>query len=255
MNPVAFKVYGIDVRWYGIFIASAMLVGTILAIKESRRVNFDENYILDIILYSVPVAIVGARLYYVIFEWGYYKNNLAEVFAIRNGGLAIHGGVIGAVIAALIYTSIKHINFLRAADICAPSIILGQSIGRWGNFVNQEAYGGPVSKGFISIFPEFIQRQMYIDGAYYHPTFLYESSWDLLVFFVLIALRKRNKIRGSLFFIYIALYSLGRFFVEGLRTDSLMLGNIRVAQLMSIILILVSIITVYILKKKKSKDL
>lgn len=250
MDPVAFSIFGIGIRWYGIFIASAMLIGTVLAIRESRRVGFDENYIMDTILFSVPAAIVGARLYYVAFEWNNYKDNLLEIFATRNGGLAIHGGVIAAVTAALIYTRIKKISFLKIADICAPSIILGQSIGRWGNFVNQEAYGGPVSKTFIGYFPEFIQNQMLINGIYYHPTFLYESLWDILIFIALIIYRKKSHQNGYIFFLYVLFYSIGRFFIEGLRTDSLMIGYFRTAQLVSIILILFSVFFLYKIKIK-----
>jgi phosphatidylglycerol:prolipoprotein diacylglycerol transferase len=253
MDPIAFRLFGLPIRWYGLLIASAMLLGTMLALRESRRLNFDENYIMDIILYSVPSAIIGARLYYVILEWNYYKNSPIQVFDIRGGGLAIHGGIIAAVIAAAIYTRIKHISFLKVADICAPSIILGQAIGRWGNFFNQEAFGGPVSREFISRFPKFIQDQMWIDGTYYHPTFLYESIWDLLVFIALIVLRRRYKVNGFVFFMYLALYSVGRFFIEGLRTDSLMLGNFRMAQVVSVVLILLSITVMYILKKR-NKD-
>lgn len=250
MNPIAFSVFGIDIRWYGILIASAMLIGTLLAIRESRRVNFDENYLLDIILISVPAAIIGARLYYVVFEWSFYKDNLADIFNIRSGGLAIHGGVIAAVIAAIIYTRTKRISFFKVADICAPSIILGQAIGRWGNFMNQEAYGGPVSKEFISKFPKFIQEQMLINGVYYQPTFLYESLWNLLVFAILIIYRRKKKADGTVFFLYIILYSFGRFFIEGLRTDSLMAGPFRVAQVISVILIITGILGIVMVKRK-----
>jgi len=250
MDPVAFRIFGVPIMWYGILIASAMLIGTFLAIIECRRVGFNENYILDIVLVAVPSAIVGARLYYVIFQWEYYKDNPIEIFAIRSGGLAIHGGLIAAVIAGFIYTRIKKIRFLKAADICAPSIVLGQAIGRWGNFFNQEAHGGPVSSEFISHFPQFIQRQMLIGGVYYHPTFLYESIWDLAVFIFLVSYRKRNKIDGYIFFMYLGLYSLGRFFIEGLRTDSLMAGPFRVAQLVSAGLIAASIAAMYVLRKK-----
>jgi phosphatidylglycerol---prolipoprotein diacylglyceryl transferase len=252
LNPVAFNIFGIGIRWYGIFIATAMLIGTLLAIRESRRIGFDENYIMDIILFSVPAAIVGARLYYVAFEWNNYKYNLLEIFATRNGGLAIHGGIIGAVIAATIYTRIKKINFLIPADICAPGIILGQAIGRWGNFMNQEAYGGPVSKEFISHFPKFIQNQMFINGTYYNPTFLYESIWDLLIFLFLIMYRRKPHKNGYIFLFYLLLYSIGRYFIEGLRTDSLMIGHFRIAQLLSLGLIIFSILSIYIIKFKNN---
>jgi phosphatidylglycerol:prolipoprotein diacylglycerol transferase len=252
VNPIAFRIFGIDIRWYGVLIASAMVIGTLLALKESRRIGFDENYILDVVLYCIPSAVIGARLYYVIFEWENYRNNLIDIFAIRNGGLAIHGGIIGAVVAAIIYTRVKKVSFFKIADICAPSLILGQSIGRWGNFFNQEAFGGPVSKDFISMFPKFIQRGMFIEGAYRHPTFLYESLWDFLVFVFLMIYRRKNKHDGYVFFLYLILYSIGRFFVEGMRTDSLMLGRFRVAKLISLAIILLSIFGMLIMKKRKT---
>lgn len=255
MNPIAFSIFGIDIRWYGILIASAMLIGTLLALRESRRINFDENYILDVLLYSVPAAVIGARLYYVIFEWGYYSSHPSEILAIRNGGLAIHGAIIGAVIAAIIYTRLKKISFFKVADICAPSIILGQAIGRWGNFMNQEAYGGVVSKQFISHFPNFIQNQMFIEGAYHHPTFLYESIWDIAVFITLLIVRRKDRGKGFIFFLYLGLYSVGRFFIEGMRTDSLMLGSLRIAQVVSMALIIVSISAMYIIKKANKNTL
>jgi prolipoprotein diacylglyceryl transferase len=252
MNPIAFNIFGLSIRWYGILIAAGMLIGVLLAIRESHRVNFDENYILDIILYCIPSAIIGARLYYVIFEWAYYRDNPGQILAIRSGGLAIHGGIIGAVIAAVIYTRIKKINFFKVADICAPSIVLGQAIGRWGNFFNQEAYGGVVSSEFISHFPKFIRDQMYIEGFYHHPTFLYESIWDIAVFSILLLLRRKDRGKGTIFFTYLALYSVGRFFIEGLRTDSLMLGSLRIAQVVSIVLILSSIFVIYLINRKSS---
>lgn len=254
MNPIAFNIFGLGIRWYGILIASGMLLGTLLALRESRRVNFDENYILDVLLYSVPSAIIGARLYYVILEWGYYSSNPSQILAIRNGGLAIHGAIIGALIAAAIYTRVKKVSLLKITDICAPSIILGQAIGRWGNFINQEAYGGEVSKQFISHFPKFIQNQMYINGAYHHPTFLYESLWDVLVFITLIVARRKSRGDGFIFFLYLGLYSVGRFFVEGLRTDSLMLGNLRMAQVVSVILVVMSIFAMYIITKRNKTE-
>lgn len=252
MNPVAFNIFGIPIMWYGILIASGMFIGTILALRESRRIGFDESHILDIVLVCVPAAIVGARLYYVAFEWQYYKDNLMNIFAIRSGGLAIHGGILGAVIAAIIYCNLKRIDFFKVADICTPSIILGQTIGRWGNFINQEAHGGPVSREFISHFPKFIQDQMFIGGTYYHPTFLYESLWNLLVFIILLIYRRKNKVYGNTFFMYLILYSSGRFFIEGLRTDSLMAGPFRVAQIVSLALILIGFAGMYLLKRKRN---
>lgn len=234
MNPVALRVLGLDIRWYGILIACGMLLGILVAKYLCKAKDVDYDTFLNTILISLPIGIIGARLYYVLFEFEYYRNNLLDIFNIRQGGLAIHGGIIFGLISALIYTRYKKINFFKIADVAAPSVILAQSIGRWGNFFNQEAHGGSVSYDFIKHFPYFIQQGMNIGGTYYHPTFLYESLWDFCVFLILIALIKKTSKNGFIFFTYIGLYSIGRFFVEGLRTDSLMLGPFRIAQLMSL---------------------
>lgn len=253
MNSTAFYILGIPIKWYGILIASGMVLGILIAKNSCKIKDIDYEKFLDILLIAIPSGIIGARIYYVIFEFNYYKHHLAEIINIRQGGLAIHGGVIFGIISALIYAKIKKLNFLRYADVAAPSIIIAQAIGRWGNFFNQEAYGSMVSQEFISHFPDFIQKGMYIGGSYYHPTFLYESMWDFSVFILLILLLRKNLKDGTIIFLYIGLYSLGRFFIEGLRTDSLMLGHFRVAQLVSltgIILCLLFVLNKYIKKVK-----
>ena len=234
MDPVAFNIFGLDIRWYGIFIATGMMVGILLANFTCKLKDIDYDELLNIVLISFPVAIIGARAYYVIFEFDQYKDNLINVFNIRQGGLAIHGGLIFGTLAAFIYTRYKKENLLGFADVAAPSIIIAQAMGRWGNFFNSEAHGGPVTQEFISKFPNFIQKGMLIDGVYYHPTFFYESIWNLIIGLLLIYLLTKTFKRGTVFFTYIGLYSLGRFFIEGLRTDSLMFGGIRVAQLISL---------------------
>lgn len=247
MNPIAFSIFGIDIRWYGIFISFAMVLGVFLAMREAKRVGVDSEIIIDLFLWIMPAAIVGARLYYVLFEWSYYREHYSEIVAIRNGGLAIHGGVIASLIVGYIFVKKKNISFWKLADIVAPSLILGQAIGRWGNFMNQEAHGGPVSKEFISHFPEFIQKQMYIDGQYYHPTFLYESLSNFVIFvFLIFYRRKMKKSDGEIIALYGILYSIVRFFVEGLRTDSLMLGSLRIAQVVSLILLVLGVVFFYI---------
>ncbi len=250
MNRVAFEIFGLEILWYGIIISFAMVIGTILALREARKKNISEDDILNIILLVIPSAIVGARLYYVIFEWQSYKNDIISILNIRQGGLAIHGGVIAGLIAGFIYVKMKKLKFFKLGDIFAPSLILGQSIGRWGNFFNQEAHGGPVSQQFISIFPEFIKNNMYIQGQYYHPTFLYESIWNFLVFIFLIMYKNKKKFDGEILLLYGILYSLGRFFIEGMRTDSLMLGPIRIAQLMSLLIITICV-AIYFYNKKR----
>ncbi|MDF9842609.1 MULTISPECIES: prolipoprotein diacylglyceryl transferase [unclassified Paenibacillus] len=225
LNPIAFSIGPVPVHWYGIIIGVGALLGLMLVIREGKRFGIEKDFFYDLLLIGFPSAIVGARIYYVAFEWDSYKNNIAEIFMIWHGGIAIYGALIGAVIAAVIYTRAKGYSFWRIADICAPGLITGQMIGRWGNFVNQEAHGGPVSQEFLSStlkLPSFIVKQMYIDGQYYHPTFLYESVWSLTGLILLLILRRRKFLKsGELFMGYFIWYSLGRFYVEGVRTDSL----------------------------------
>jgi phosphatidylglycerol:prolipoprotein diacylglycerol transferase len=230
MDPVAFTLFGIEVRWYGVLIASAVVIGTILALREAKKRNIEEDTIIDLLLFAIPAAIIGARLYYVAFSWENYKNNPMEILNLRGGGLAIHGVIIAGVIVALIFCKKRKISFWTIGDIVAPSLILGQAIGRWGNFANQEAHGGPTN----------LPWGIMVDGVKVHPTFLYESIWNFGVFiFLLYYSRKKEKVNGEVFLLYIILYSVARFFIEGLRTDSLMFGPIRVAQLISLLSIII----------------
>ncbi|NLP44975.1 MAG: prolipoprotein diacylglyceryl transferase [Peptococcaceae bacterium] len=256
MNPIAFNLGPLSIYWYSILIALAFGIGIILASyhAEQRGVNLDK--FTNLVLLVIPAAIIGARLYYVIFNWGYYSANPLEIPAVWHGGLAVHGGILGGFLAGFWYIRRhKDLKLWMLADIIAPSLILGQAIGRWGNFFNQEAHGGPVSKEFISKFPDFIQKGMYIDGLYYHPTFLYESLWNLLVFFVLLYILKRKSLpNGIVTMTYLILYSVGRFFIESLRTDSLMFGPFRMAQVVSIAAIIFASAFIYF-KLKKSKSI
>jgi phosphatidylglycerol:prolipoprotein diacylglycerol transferase len=256
MNPVAFNIYGLPIRWYGLLISTGMILAICLSYFTCKWRNVDFDSLLDVALLGIPFGIIGARLYYVIMEFDQYKDNLLDIFNIRQGGLAIHGGVILALLVSYIYTRRKKYDFWSMADIAAPSIILAQAIGRWGNFMNSEAHGGEVSKEFISKFPQFIQKGMYIDGAYYHPTFLYESLWNILVCIILLILLKKNKKRGLVIFSYMGLYSIARYFIEGLRTDSLWLGPFRVAQLVSLagIFLWLAFLVYAKLKKEKAAD-
>jgi prolipoprotein diacylglyceryl transferase len=244
IDPIAFELFGIEIMWYGILIASGVLIGALLALRQSRRIGFREEDLIDLLIFAIPAAIIGARVYYVIFNLDFYKNNLKEIINIRGGGLAIHGGVIAAVIVGIIFCRVRKVDFWQIADITAPSIILGQAIGRWGNFVNQEAYGRETT------LPWGIE----INNQMVHPTFLYESLWNFVIFGFLIWYRNsRRKMDGEIFAFYIVLYSIGRFFIEGLRTDSLYIGEIRVAQLISVILIALGVgIYGYLLKKNRN---
>jgi len=214
MDPIAFTIFGLDVAWYGILISLGILSGIAVATYRAKKEGLYNDVIMDFALIAVPLAIVGARAYYVIFSWGYYSKNPEQILNIRQGGLAIHGGIIAGAIVCYLFCKFKNIRFWQFADIVSPSLILGQAIGRWGNFVNQEAHGGPTNM------PWGIE----IDGVKVHPTFLYESLWNFGVFAFLLYYTKKKKYNGHIFILYLILYSIARFFIEGLRTDSLMFG-------------------------------
>ncbi len=253
IDPVAIQIGPLFIYWYGIIMTTAFILGTALAYRYAKENGIDPEHVLNLLILIIPASIIGARLYYVLFSWENYSSNLLDVFAIWHGGLAIHGGLIGGFLAGYLYVKKHRLDFWKMSDIFAPSIILGQALGRWGNFFNQEAFGGPVSKEYISRFPEFIQEQMLIAGQYHHPTFLYESIWNLLVFAFLMFYRRRKRFSGQIMLFYLGLYSAGRFFIEGMRMDSLMLGPIRVAQLVSVILIVLAVI-IYFVRNKKQKS-
>jgi len=246
LNPIALDLGGFQVHWYGIIIGLGIALGFYLASKEENRLGLPKDTFSDLLIWAIPIALISARLYYVLFEWEYYSQNPGAIIQIWNGGIAIHGALIGSVITAIVFTRKRKLSFWKLADIAAPSIILGQAIGRWGNFINQEAHGGEVTRSFLENLhlPNFIVNQMYIDGVYYHPTFLYESIWNLLGFALLLLLRKVNPKRGELFLSYVIWYSVGRFFIEGMRTDSLMLPGdfLRIAQVLSLSLIAIAVI-------------
>jgi phosphatidylglycerol---prolipoprotein diacylglyceryl transferase len=256
LNPIAFSFGPISVHWYGIIIGSGLALALYLAIREGNRRGLHKDTFADLMLWAIPIAIISARIYYVIFEWEYYVNHPGDIPQIWNGGIAIHGALIGSVLTAYVFAKKRGISFWKIADIAAPSIILGQAIGRWGNFMNQEAHGGEVTRSFLENLhlPNFIIDQMYINGTYYHPTFLYESIWNFAVFFLLIFLRRVNFRRGELFLSYVIWYSVGRFFIEGLRTDSLMLGSLRMAQTISIVLVLGALAILIYRRTKQLSD-
>lgn len=254
LDRVALQLGPISIYWYGVIIAAGVILALILANREGKRLDLPKDTFTDLLMWAVPFALIGARAYYVIFEWDAYKHNPVKVFAIWEGGIAIHGALIGAVATAVVFARLKGLSFWKLADIAAPSVLLGQAIGRWGNFMNQEAHGGPVTREFLEglMLPDFIINQMYIDGTYYHPTFLYESLWSLAGVIVLLLLRRVNLRRGEMFLTYVIWYSFGRFFVEGLRTDSLMLGDtsIRMAQVVSIAAIAVAVLLIIIRRQR-----
>ena len=247
IDPVAISIGPIKIYWYGIIIALAMLIGISLATKEAQKLGLEEDTMVDMALWAIPIGFIGARLYYVLFKWDYYIQNPSEIIAIWNGGIAIYGGLIAGGLAVYWFARRKKMTLTLLLDILAPSVLLAQSIGRWGNFINQEAHGGAVSRQFLETLylPEFIIEQMNINGTYYHPTFLYESLWSLLGFILLIILRNQKGLlrRGEVALSYVIWYSFGRFFIEGMRTDSLWIGDImRVSQMLSLVLFIGAII-------------
>ncbi|MBE9120105.1 prolipoprotein diacylglyceryl transferase [Tychonema sp. LEGE 07199] len=239
-GPIIFQLGPLAIRWYGLLIASAVLIGVSLSqyLAEKRRVN--PELLGDLAIWLVLGAIPCARIYYVAFEWPQYAQRPEDIIAIWKGGIAIHGAILGGTIAALIFAKIQRVSFWQLADLVAPSVILGQAIGRWGNFFNSEAFGGPTDLPWKLYIPPNSRPIGYANFEYFHPTFLYESLWNLTVFGLLLTLFFRDlqgKIRlktGALFLVYLAAYSSGRVWIEGLRTDSLMFGPLRAAQMVSL---------------------
>ncbi|KZN95399.1 prolipoprotein diacylglyceryl transferase [Aeribacillus pallidus] len=256
LNPIALELGPLSIHWYGIIIGTGLLLGLYIATNEAVKRGLQKEVFTDLVLWAVPIALICARIYYVIFNWSYYSQHPDEIIAIWKGGIAIHGALIGAIVTTVVFAKKKNLSFWKLADIAAPSIILGQAIGRWGNFINQEAHGGPVSREFLESLqlPDFIINQMYIEESYYHPTFLYESLWNLIGFLILLILQRLNLKRGEVFLTYVIWYSIGRFFIEGMRTDSLMLtDSLRMAQVLSVVLVITS--TVLILYRRTRKGL
>ncbi len=244
VDRVAFNLFGVPIYWYGIIIAIGLVMGIITASHTAKKLGEKSDITLDLVLVCTPVSVVFARLYYVIFKWDMYKDNLADIFDIRSGGIAIYGAVIGAVLAAYVYSKVKKKNPLFVFDIGSVGLITGQMIGRWGNFVNQEAFGSNTSLPWgmtsdnVSEYLENLKNSgLNVNPDLpVHPTFLYESLWSLGVLAILFTIvYKFYKYNGQVFFAYASLYGLGRFWIEGLRTDSLMIGMFRVSQLIALV--------------------
>ena len=256
MNRIALDLGFIQIYWYSITMLLGVILGSLFAYFEIKRLKIDKEYFFNMIFYAIIFAFLGARLYYVIFNLDYYLYNLSEIPAIWHGGLAIHGGIIGGSLTIIFY-SLKHKknknDILKYLDIGSISILIGQIIGRWGNFFNQEAHGGETTKLFLEKLhiPEFIINGMTIDNIVYHPTFLYESMLNLIGLIILLIIRKNKNIKnGMLLSIYLMWYSLVRFFIESMRTDSLMLFSLKMAQVISIILFILGLILfIYSFKK------
>ena len=257
MNRVALDLGFIQIYWYSITMFLGVLLGIIIAYIEIKRKKINLTKFENMAFYAIIFGFIGARIYYVLFNLDYYLQRPIEILEVWNGGLAIHGGIIGAVLAIFVYSRKNKINFIEMLDICAPGLIIGQVIGRWGNFFNSEAHGGIVAREFLEKLhiPDFIINGMYINGNYYHPTFLYESVLNLICFIILLVLRKNKKIKiGTITGIYLMWYSVVRFFIESMRTDSLMLGSLKMAQVISILLFIVGLVLIIISKEKYNKE-
>lgn len=241
MNPIAFELGPFAVRWYALFIVSGLVLAVWLSMREAKRKGWDPDLILDFVLWGFPIGIIGARIYYVFFQWPYYQAHPAEILAIWNGGIAIYGGLIAGGLFLIWYSRRHLLSAWTFLDLVAPSVLIAQAIGRWGNFANQEAYGAVVEH--LNYLPTWMQQQMFIEGAYRQPTFLMESIWTTLGFVILISLRHRPRLfkEGELALFYLIWYGIGRFFIEGLRTDSLLLGPLRVSQVLSLVLVMLGL--------------
>lgn len=253
VDPVAFSIGSFNVYWYGLLIGAAMILCGFLAVRHSRNNKFSEDLVYDVLLVSLPSAIVGARLYYVLCEWDYYSQDIRRIFDTRSGGLAVYGGIIGAVLGLLIMTRIRKIPFSTCLDYCIVYIPLGQAIGRWGNFFNQECFGTTTTLpwGMTSdrIYSYLALNCPDLDPSMpVHPTFLYESLCTLTIFIILLIVRQGSTRRYDTTCVYMILYGIIRFFIEGLRTDSLYIGstNIRTSQLLSLIIVFVGLIIVLV---------
>ena len=270
-NPsrVAFTLFGRDVYWYGVLMALGILIGVWLTLREGKRKKLTEDDILDMCLVIIPSGVVGARLYYVIFEWASYASNPIRALYIWEGGLAIYGAVIGGLIGMFIYSRVKKIRFLKLADCIAPGLVLAQAIGRWGNFFNQEAFGLPINNGELMWFPFAVYIEGYhtfngqpCSNPYHMATFFYESVWCLIVFIILWSCRRKFKHDGDAILSYAALYGLERMFVERLRGDSLYIikpggsiaAGVRVSEMLSFILV-VAIAAFFLIRYFKEKKL
>ena len=265
--PKTITVFGFPIAFYGLIIGLGVILGVLMAVREAKVTGQDPEIYWDFSIYAIFFCILGSRIYYVIFSWDMYKNNLLEIFNLRHGGLAIYGTVIAAFLTAGIYCHVKKLSFFQLCDTGIMGLILGQIIGRWGNFMNREAFGQYTDNLFAMRLPIAMVRPEYIspsisehilEGTNYiqvHPTFLYESMWNVLVLCLLLAYRKRKKFQGEVALLYLGAYGLGRFFIEGLRTDQLVIGHsgIAVSQVLAGVLVLFTVFVEVVVRRKMRK--
>lgn len=261
-------VFGFSIAYYGIAISLGMLLGILLILYRGKKAGIDEDAGLDVCIYSLLFGIVGARLYYVAFQWDLYKDNLLQIFNLREGGLAIYGGVLAGMIACIVVCKCKKLAFFQVADVVMPGVLVGQIMGRWGNFFNREVFGGYTDNIFAMELPlnavrsmdditqEMISHGRMVGDVMYvqvHPTFLYESLWNLALLLFMLWYTGRKKFDGELFFDYLFFYGLGRFWIEGVRTDQLKLWGteIPVSQVVAVVMMVVSVIAYVMMRKRK----
>lgn len=249
INRAAFSIGNFSVYWYGIIIALGLLLAILYGIGEAKKTDLSQDDLYNMILIAIPSAIICARLYYVIFSWDMYKDDLMSIFDIRNGGIAIYGGVIGTFISIFCYCKAKKINMGIPLDILAIGLLIGQSIGRWGNFVNAEAYGSATTLPWAMT----IKEGAITIADSIHPTFLYESLWNAVGIIVLLFYKKIKMFKGELFCAYMVWYGLGRMWIEGLRSDSLYIGDFRISQIIAVATLLLGMAFILIGRIKASK--
>lgn len=245
MNSIAFTIGSWPIHWYGILISAALIIGVFLVQSLAGKRGYDIDHLWTIFLITIPCAVIGARLYYVIFNLGMYAGDPISIFKTWNGGLAIHGGLLVGILVIYLSCRKYQMDFFGVLDCFAPAVALGQAIGRWGNFFNGEAYGS------VTTLPWGIH--VAADNYLHHPTFLYESIWDILVFILLMVMFKKSKRSGNVVLVYLIAYSVGRFFIEGLRMDSLMIGPFRQAQVLSVCLIIIATAILVYRNKKMNR--
>lgn len=259
MNPVIFSIGNFEIRWYSVILLIAFLIGSFFINKETKRFEIEKDFMFNMIFWTLIFGIIGARIYYVIFDWGYFSSNINEIWKIWNGGLAIHGGIIAGLLTIIVYTKKYKLRTLRYLDFLVPGLIIGQAIGRWGNFFNSEAHGVATSLEHLRNLhiPEFIIEGMKIKGVYYTPTFLYESLFCLIGFIIILILRRNKYTKvGTPTALYLIIYGIIRFFIERSRTDALKFLGFKIAMIVSIIMIIIGVIMLIINSKKgKFEDL
>lgn len=265
LDRVFISIGGFQIYWYGVLIAIAFLLGIYISVYNAKRLGINEDIIYDFVPFGMIAAILGARLYYVIFSWSYYKNNLLEIFSFRDGGLGIYGGIILGAISLFVFSKAKKINFMTMCDIIVPGVALGQAIGRWGNFFNKEAFGAYTDNLFAmrirtdvaSFIPNGMQTFDFNGSTYIqvHPTFLYESTLCILTFCFLMYFFKKKKFEGHIFLLYVTIYGFGRFFIESLRQDQLIFMGIPISMAVSFLAFFIAIILIFINTKRKKEDI